>query len=64
LPRLVRFVLRGVGGERKRASGLLSYLLFQPEYTDMLMELGYSDAVAQWDAIDRFLAPAAARSPG
>ncbi len=63
LPSLTRFVLRSVGGESKRASGLLSYLLFQPEYTNLLMELGYSDAMAQWDQIDRFLSQGHVEAP-
>ncbi len=63
LPPLVRFVLRSVGGERKRAAGLLSYLLFQPDYTELLMELGYTDTIAQWDQIERFLSQGSVRSP-
>ncbi len=62
LPPLIRFALRSVGGERKRASGLLSYLLFQPEYTDLLMELGYTDAIAHWDEIEQFLSQAPVQS--
>ncbi len=62
LPPLIRFLLRSVGGERKRASGLLSYLLFQPEYTNLLMELGYSDAMAHWDEIEEFLSQGRLRS--
>ena len=53
---LPRTVLRSLGGDQVRASGLLSYLLFEPEYTGLLMELGYEDARKQWGDIDRFLA--------
>ncbi len=56
LPRAVRLVVEGIGGRRQRASDLLSYLLFEPEYTEALMDLGYSDAQDRWAAIEAFLA--------
>ena len=56
LPRLVRYVVQGIGGQRQRASDLLSYLMFEPTYTEVLMDLGYSDALAQWSAIEQFIA--------
>lgn len=56
LPRMVRFVVRGLGGSRARASDLVSYLLFEPAYTEMLMDLGYSDAMSQWPEIEQFFA--------
>ena len=58
LPPLVRFVVQGLGGRRRRASDLLSYLLFEPRYTEKLMELGYTDAETQWERIEKFLAAA------
>jgi NTE family protein len=56
LPWMVRMVVQGIGGRRRRASDLLSYLMFEPEYTEALMELGYSDVGQQWPRIEEFLA--------
>lgn len=44
VPPVVRFLLRGLGSERGDSSDILSYLLFVPEYTEALINLGYSDA--------------------
>ena len=55
LPFLVRSVLRGIGGERARSAGFLSYLLFEPEYTGRLMDLGYEDGRKRAGEIEEFL---------
>ena len=55
LPPLVRWVVRGMGGEREAAAGFLSYLLFDPAYTTALIDLGYADAHREWSRIERFL---------
>jgi NTE family protein len=55
LPRGVQFVVSSIGGERARSSDFLSYLMFQPDYTEILMELGYEDGMSQGDRIDEFL---------
>ncbi len=46
LPNLVRYLLRGLGGEKGDAGDMLSYLLFTPGFTSKLIELGYNDAKA------------------
>ena len=56
LPPLVRWLVRGMGGQRATAVDFLSYLLFDPAYTNALTELGYADVRAQWPRIERFLA--------
>jgi len=56
LPPLVRWLVRGMGGQRATAVDFLSYLLFNPVYTNALTELGYADVRAQWPRIERFLA--------
>lgn len=56
LPKILRFVVGGMGGLRAGASEFLSYLLFDPAYTSQLMELGYEDAGAYWPAIEEFFA--------
>jgi NTE family protein len=56
LPRLVQFVVSSVGGQRARSSDFLSYLMFHPDYTGLLMELGYEDAMGRAREVDEFLA--------
>jgi len=56
LPPLIRWIVRGMGGDRATAIDFLSYLLFDPAYTSALIELGYADARADWARIERFLA--------
>jgi NTE family protein len=47
MPKPVRALLRGVGGSSSSSSGrLLSFLLFEQGYTQALIKLGYSDAMA------------------
>jgi NTE family protein len=55
VPPIVRFLLRGLGSERGESSDILSYLLFVPEFLRALVDLGYSDARAEHDALVRFL---------
>lgn len=55
LPRIMRSLVQGIGGQREGASDFVSYLLFDPAYTGPLMELGYDDANDQWDKIEEFL---------
>ncbi|HEX4600674.1 MAG TPA: patatin-like phospholipase family protein [Gemmatimonadales bacterium] len=59
LPPMMRWVVRAMGGQRESAVDFLSYLLFDPAYLTALIELGYADALAQWSAIERFLASTA-----
>jgi NTE family protein len=56
LPGAVEFLVRSIGGAQAKGSDFQSYLMFQPEYTGPLMELGYQDAKAQRGEIERFLA--------
>lgn len=56
LPPLIRWLVRGAGGGRASAVDFLSYLLFDPAYTTLLIELGYDDARRAWPHIERFLA--------
>lgn len=55
LPPFVRFAVRAIGGGQGTASDFLSYLLFDPNYTDRLVSLGYDDGIAQWSEIEAFL---------
>lgn len=56
LPRSFDRVVRSMGSDSEGSQEFLSYLLFEPEYVGLLMELGYEDAVAQWETIEKFLA--------
>lgn len=57
LPWRLRLFLRGTGGTRRSGAAAVSYLLFEPRFTEALIELGLADARRQQKAICRFLAP-------
>lgn len=46
MPVPVRALLRGVSGRRPEENRLLSFLLFEQQYTEELIQLGYDDAMA------------------
>ena len=54
MPPLVRFLTRGLGPLSQSAE-LISYLLFHPDFCRALINLGYSDAMAQAPQIEAFL---------
>jgi NTE family protein len=54
-PAFDRVVQAMGGGPGEGAQDFLSYLLFDPEYTGLLMELGYEDTLAAWERIERFM---------
>lgn len=56
LPRSVRLMLRGLGATRVQGADLVSYLVFEEPYISELVELGYDDANARWDELERFFA--------
>jgi NTE family protein len=55
MPRTLRILLRTLGAKRQTGSTLLSYLLFEGEYTRELIALGYADAMARREALQAFL---------
>jgi NTE family protein len=55
LPWLMDVVVRGLGARERRGADFMSYLLFEPEYTSLLMELGYEDALEQWERVEQLL---------
>lgn len=57
LPWRLRLFLRGTGGTRRSGAAAVSYLLFEPRFTEALIDLGLSDARRQQAQICRFLQP-------
>ncbi|MFN7729704.1 MAG: patatin-like phospholipase family protein [Bdellovibrio sp.] len=55
LPRVVRYLLKGLG-PLEDAAELVSYLLFEPEFCRALIDLGYQDGMAKREDLIRFFA--------
>jgi NTE family protein len=55
LPIAVRTLFRGLGGGRSTEGRLLSYLLFEAEYTRALIDLGYKNALSVKDELLAFI---------
>jgi len=55
MPRLVRYMLDGLGTPDAQSADLMSYLLFDSFYTRTLVEIGYRDASARIADIEAFL---------
>ncbi len=55
LPFALRGLLRGVGGRGPSENRLLSFLMFEREYTRDLIELGYNDAMKVQDELLEFV---------
>jgi len=61
LPSSLRFLTTGLGTDRTDAPMWLSVLLFDPEFVQRLLELGYEDAYNRHDEIAEFLRGTPAR---
>ncbi len=57
LPRLFRFLMRGLGTKETRSPDLLSFLLFEPGYLRLMMEIGELDADARMGEVRELLHP-------
>jgi NTE family protein len=55
LPRVFRFLTRGLGTRRTESPDILSLVMFQEDFLRCLIELGEADADAQWNRISRFI---------
>ena len=55
MPRVVRFVMDGLGTPDAQSADLMSYLLFDAAYTRALVDIGHRDASQRIDEIERFL---------
>jgi NTE family protein len=55
LPRLFRWMVRGLGTSEQKSPDVLSMLLFEPEYLNKLMSLGEADAERRGEELHKFL---------
>jgi NTE family protein len=55
MPYLIRYFVNSLGRDTASCADLMSYLLFTPDYTSSLVEIGYQDAARQIDEIESFL---------
>jgi NTE family protein len=55
IPRVVRYLMRGLGSD-EAVTEISSYLLFDAEFCNRLMELGRSDVAAERERIEKFFA--------
>jgi NTE family protein len=55
-PRLLRYLLKGVGAKGEGGSDLLSYLAFEPVYVGRCQDLGYEDTMRRRPEVEAFLA--------
>lgn len=53
-PRVMRYLLRGMGAGRRGGSDLVSYLAFERSYVDRLQTLGYEDTLARRGELEDF----------
>ena len=55
LPRPIRFLLRFIGAMRESGANLVSYLLFEQNFCNAMIEVGYQDALSRKDEILAFI---------
>ena len=55
LPKVVHYLMAGLGSKASTSYDLMSYLLFDPEFTKALIDVGYRDATEKIDQIEDFL---------
>jgi NTE family protein len=55
MPKVVRYLMEGLGHSKAQSSDLMSYLLFDSSYTQALIDLGYQDATHHLSEITDFL---------
>ncbi|HUL60583.1 MAG TPA: patatin-like phospholipase family protein [Anaeromyxobacteraceae bacterium] len=53
-PRMLRYLLKGIGATGHAGEDLLSYLAFEPVYVTRVMDLGYSDTMARRADVEAF----------
>jgi NTE family protein len=63
MPRLVRYLLDGLGTPDAQSADMMSYLLFDSSYTRTLVQIGYRDADERIDEIEAFIRTAQELAP-
>jgi NTE family protein len=63
LPRAIRALARSFGAEGRGGSEFLSYLLFDPQYTVRLVDLGFEDCHREWKRVEQLLMTTSAGLP-
>ncbi|MBC7712408.1 MAG: patatin-like phospholipase family protein [Rhizobacter sp.] len=53
-PRMMKYLLSGIGASRDRGADLLSYIAFDKAYTSKLVEIGYKDGMTKKEEIRKF----------
>ena len=57
LPRVFRFLMRGLGTRETESPDILSFLLFEPAYLRLLMEIGERDGEAKMGEVEALIRP-------
>ena len=55
MPRVLRYVMDGLGTPDAQSADLMSYLLFDGSYTRTLIDIGYADASRSIDELEHFI---------
>lgn len=63
LPKVFRFLTRGLGTKKTESPDVLSLLMFHPEYLQRMMDLGEADAEDRIDELLPLFAPAHPQAP-
>jgi NTE family protein len=58
MPRVIRYLMEGLGTPDAQSADLMSYLLFDASYTRALLDIGYEDAGRALDVLEAFIAEA------
>jgi NTE family protein len=62
MPRVIRYLMEGLGTPDAQSADLMSYLLFDASYTRALLDIGYEDAGRALDILEAFIAEAPVRA--
>ncbi|MBI2712484.1 MAG: patatin-like phospholipase family protein [Bdellovibrio sp.] len=55
MPKMIRYLMEGLGSSKAQSADLLSYLLFDSSYTQALIDIGYQDAGKVANELESFL---------